>query len=1507
VHCFSLRNTLDQEEHFLAVGNDPKPGISDPQLYVPIYRFDSADKIFVHDHTISSNNIFSSSGLYVSSLTFFQTENTNVTAAGARVRSWLVVANKRDDTGNTTVPTFVFEWDIEGSRNLLGDGTDVLGTGFRWSFNLETIAVSDVEFFESGVHRLLLLANSQGTDTPNTEYWKGTVDVFEFNNGAPTLRQAIPSLGVSDIEIFEVSGEGTFVAVANRQLRAPAVQSGQDGSVYDQISKIYKWSPVDGLFVEYQNLTNFTTVLGDGTSVDGLRGVTGFKAFTSEGETYLAVAQSVCESKGLEDDVSQTLCDADNLPKSSVLQWNRLEKRFDDLLSITDTANLDARGEIVPDSELTVHQFSFRIRAGMARRWFYLFVEEIQFLMVCSLTQGLVVYEWDFEHVVGLDGVSSVLAYHRDPSQQEQLFAASTSDAALVSMKRAPQSTCPTAHANVDCLVYIGAVSEEPLRASRLKESFALNRPAGLAGVKFLSASDGIINVNSGLLRDEMRCSSIPPVDPEGNAGVLLAPECQDIEIQTTFLSGTFGLFAIEPFINGEGTLVFEPDPRLHGRAEYSVTMQDSGSNAGGNIREASSKRFAIEIVPVNQRPVFTIADDIAVIEGTGAQENIFATDIRPGETNDEFGQMLTFTFEYDNEHLFVRPPTVHLDDVNGIGTIFYEVPSGAEGEAHFSFTLVDDGPMISARGDQNQSHAQSLSIIIGKRDRPPFFLILKPNVEVMANSGKHSVNDFIGNISVGQFFEQGQDYTFTLTAVRVVSGLELEQSLFQRFEIQQNGTLVFEVTDGPIGIFSLNVTMVDTGEAGYNSRSSSFVFTVFPRLPVFQLVANQQPVELLELDTTTDYSFPGLFALPSGGMQFEFSLRNITNLNLFVGLPTIARETGSLGFTIPMHQAGRANLTVDLRYLDSLCMTAFDEQMCSLTTHTTLTIRVVNVNSAPQFQLPEFVSSLESAGTQEIPRFVYNIVGGATADEAWQSVEFSLSYTSSIPDFFSIPPVIDRLSSLTYRSATGAHGVATVSVVATDNGGLRIGENATSTPKIFVIKVYPLPRVGVVIPRVGPASGGNLVTVRGQYFGSKYSRGYVSDLYEGINVYIGSSRCSSEQYVSDTEIHCVMPSGLGKSTVSVNISDGHLTRSGYLDAGYTHTLFYMGGTLAGATTGFIGLGPAATPADLSQPTTASLQLADVSISKTVRAILPSVSGNVYVGGDFEGVDSDGANNVFAWDGSAVNGMGNGVDGAVYTLATFREVLIVGGAFTHAQQARYYAESLSTGGLASWDGQTWSLVGGVAVDGVVTALAVDNGVLYVGGRLRGIGSLAVQGVAMFDGSSWTPLGSGVTAGGVNAIATSGDDVFVGGDFTRAGDVRCSRLARFNGTQWFAVGDINGEVRSIAAADGRVFIGGDFTQINGRDMLHIAVLRSGQWVPLAAGVNGRVYALGFVGDCLYLGGSFTALGKGDTAEPALYAARYCEGLTGGTRVDRLEGLSSFTGIGPVRSVSAARFD
>ncbi len=148
----------------------------------------------------------------------------------------------------------------------------------------------------------------------------------------------------------------TFVAVAGRQQRPPFASG--DISTYSQESRIYKWE--NGQLQLNQTLgASHMSVVEDSAgqimaesfcipdcAPDGgvspvpyLRGTTSFHAFRYRGETYLAVAQSVCDWS-----LSRSECLYSYVqPKSAVLQYNRHTGQFGHMLALTNQDAIELR------------------------------------------------------------------------------------------------------------------------------------------------------------------------------------------------------------------------------------------------------------------------------------------------------------------------------------------------------------------------------------------------------------------------------------------------------------------------------------------------------------------------------------------------------------------------------------------------------------------------------------------------------------------------------------------------------------------------------------------------------------------------------------------------------------------------------------------------------------------------------------------------------------------------------------------------------------------------------------------------------------------------------------------------------------------------------------------------------------------------------------------------------------------------------------------------------------
>ena len=116
--------------------------------------------------------------------------------------------------------------------------------------------------------------------------------------------------------------------------------------------------------------------------------------------------------------------------------------------------------------------------------------------------------------------------------------------------------------------------------------------------------------------------------------------------------------------------------------------------------------------------------------------------------------------------------------------------------------------------------------------------------------------------------------------------------------------------------------------------------------------------------------------------------------------------------------------------------------------------IFVTPVNDAPSFTKGADQTVLEDAGAQTVSGWATAISKG-TSNEATQNLTFFVSNDN--PGLFSAAPAVTASGQLTYTPAANAHGSATVTVYAKDDGGTTNGGTDTSATETFTITVTPL------------------------------------------------------------------------------------------------------------------------------------------------------------------------------------------------------------------------------------------------------------------------------------------------------------------------------------------------------------------------------------------------------------------------------------------------------------------
>jgi hypothetical protein len=251
-------------------------------------------------------------------------------------------------------------------------------------------------------------------------------------------------------------------------------------------------------------------------------------------------------------------------------------------------------------------------------------------------------------------------------------------------------------------------------------------------------------------------------------------------------------------------------------------------------------------------------------------------------------------------------------------------------------------------------------------------------------------------------------------------------------------------------------------------------------------------------------------------------------------------------------------------------------------------------------------------------------------------------------------------------------------------------------------------------------------------------------------------------------------------------------------------------------------------------------------------AALAVYGDRLIAGGDFITAGGDTVNHVAAWNGSDWDSLGGGItaretdrgtEGAVSALAVYDGSLVVGGDFGTAG-------GVPSDFLALWDGTAWSTLEQGTPNGPVTTLLVDGTDLYVGGEFAAAGGAASRNIARYNGTTWVTVGGGVGAPNtddvVNTLATYNDQLIAGGSFGAAGDTVANNIARWTGTRWAPLGDgFDGTVLALTSYEDRLYAAGLFDEANGTWQTQVAVdegFDAGSYVDLEIDREGNSHVI-----------------------------------------------------------------
>lgn len=289
--------------------------------------------------------------------------------------------------------------------------------------------------------------------------------------------------------------------------------------------------------------------------------------------------------------------------------------------------------------------------------------------------------------------------------------------------------------------------------------------------------------------------------------------------------------------------------------------------------------------------------------------------------------------------------------------------------------------------------------------------------------------------------------------------------------------------------------------------------------------------------------------------------------------------------------------------------------------------------------------------------------------------------------------------------------------------------------------------------------------------------------------------------------------------------------------------------------------------------------------------VLAAVEGGIVAGGrlDFAGAPGGWVpfTGTVRWDGTRWSAFGDRSwdDIDIYGLAWHQGVLYAAG---------FFEVGWNLASVARFESGRWVPVGTIGEPFLnADCLTSAFGDLFVGGSIPYGGT---GGVARWNGTTWSSVGGGITKGNYIASMTAhGDELIVGGDFTEMDGVPCRYVAAWNPRDgWHALGDgVDGVVSDLISRNGDLYASmflcgppglarwtnGHWerlespTQVSALGWYRGRLLASsngfcggiayrdaaGAWRPLGSGLNGVPTAFVEQDQSLFVGGRFSRAG------------------------------------------------
>jgi uncharacterized delta-60 repeat protein len=671
-------------------------------------------------------------------------------------------------------------------------------------------------------------------------------------------------------------------------------------------------------------------------------------------------------------------------------------------------------------------------------------------------------------------------------------------------------------------------------------------------------------------------------------------------------------LFSTQPAIAADGQLTFIPAANAIGTATVTVVAQDNGGTANGGLNRTTNT-FTITVNPVNDAPSFSL--NASLLGGGRAmpntslivwgKDNVHQSSIPAGltgVTSIEAGWYHSLAIRSDGK-LFAWG--WNDDGQSTVPAGLTGVMAAAGGWTH-SLALLSNGTMVAwGKNDFGQTNIPAgLSGVTAIAASEAYNLALKSDGTVVGwgrnDFGQRNIPAGLSGVTAisagqrhglalksdGTVVAWGDNSWGQRTVPAGLSGvIAIDAGREFNLALKADGTVVawgyngFGQTAVPAGLsgvtaiaagdhYSMVLKRDGTIQAWGENQNGQVTIPAGLRGVIAIGAGGFHNVVLYATDGSVSAN-PLTVLEDSGPQTVSLMVTNIvagpadevgqavsllfTNDNpaLFSAQPSIAAN-GTLTFTPAANAFGNAVVTVRARDNGGTANGGVDTSAPQ-----TFTITVSPVNESPSISFASNVVVSEDIGGFTASGFV-SVTSFGPGNESTESIA-NYTVSNNNPALFSVPPAIAVNGTLTFTPAADASGVATITVIARDNGGTANG-GVDATIGTFTITVTsvndaPMFTLSRMLITVAASSGATSLPVI-----ASASAGPVSEAAQTLS-YVTANSSSNLFTVQPTVSAAgnlsftVAPGQNGAATVTIRARDTGGTANGGVDTSAPQTL----------------------------------------------------------------------------------------------------------------------------------------------------------------------------------------------------------------------------------------------------------------------------------------------------------------------------------------------------------------